>query len=353
MLRLSYPLAHAFCWLTLLVASNAMAFENLVYTWRGFPTNIAQGTIAIADLKAHANKINILSSQAYHINERGVLYGSVNPQMTPIAEQNHVKLMPLIGNTDFDRKIVHAFLNDKAAQDRAIQSILALCQKQHYYGVQIDFEGMSFEDKDAFTRFYQQTAYVLHQHGFKISIALIPILTDEVPANDYLKSRYEGWSGVYDYTALGQSSDFVTLMTYDQHGSISTPGPMSGLHWNEVIIQYALKHIPADKISLGLPWHSGYWYTGKIEGNSFGSISTTLTYPELTRLMKDNNVHLQWNDEDKINYAIFRHHYLYEYLFVEDKASYAEKLKLVQKYHLRGVSNWCLGEEDPGVWNLF
>ena len=115
----------------------------------------------------------------------------------------------------------------------------------------------------AFTHFYQKVANVLHQNGFKIAIALVPMLTENPPASDYLKGKYEGWSGVYDYKTLGKSSDFVTLMAYDQHASITTPGPMAGVIWDEAIIQYALKYIPPEKISLGIPWHSGYWYTGK------------------------------------------------------------------------------------------
>jgi spore germination protein YaaH len=342
---------------SLFIAMKAFAFENLVYTWRGFPNEIAQGLIAINDLKDHSAQIDILSSQAFHINEKGTVYGSLNPQMVQIAKAANIKIMPLVGNGNFDRNLTHLFLTDSAAQDRAINSILQLCKQNNFYGVQIDFEGMSFMDRDAFTHFYQKISGVLHQNGFKISIALIPMLTDAAPANSYLKARYEGWSGVYDYKTLAKYSDFVTLMAYDQHGSISTPGPMAGISWDETIIQYALKYIPADKVSLGIPWHSGYWYTDKdlnaANGNPFHAISVDLAYKDMVRILKDKNAVLRWDDEDKIHYAIYRSNFLYEYIFVEDAASFKAKLELVKKYKLRGISNWCLGEEDPAVWNFF
>jgi spore germination protein YaaH len=75
--------------------------------------------------------------------------------MTQIANKHHIKLLPLVGNVDFDRAKVHALLSDSLAQNRAIDSILKLCQENHYAGIQIDFEGMSFLDRDAFTQFYK------------------------------------------------------------------------------------------------------------------------------------------------------------------------------------------------------
>jgi spore germination protein YaaH len=282
---------------------------------RGFPHQFTQGRIAINDLKTHASQINILSSQAYHINEKGVVFGSLNPQMIEIVKAAHIKIMPLVGNTNFDRNLAHIFLNDTTGQNLAIQNILQLCKQNNFAGIQIDFEGMSFLDRDAFTNFYQKIANILHQNGFQVAIALVPMLTENVPANDYLKGRYIGWSGIYDYKELSKNSDFVTLIAYDQHGGITTPGPMAGITWDEAIVQYALKYTPPEKISLGIPWHSGYWYTGKnapVEGlpnsnaadNPLHAIAVTLSYSDMMRVFNDNHVALRWDDEDKSKSAV-------------------------------------------------
>jgi len=177
---------------------------------------------------------------------------------------------------------------------------------------------------------------------------MIPSLYDNIPDSSFWKAQYKGWSGVYDYTKLANSSDFVTLMAYDQHGDGTTPGPAAGLTWDEAIVKYALKYIPAQKISLGIPWHSGYWYLG----NSLHVISVDLTYTDIKSVLDKNNVNLSWNDKDKIHYAIFDDDFHYRFAYLEDKSSYQAKLNLIEKYHLRGMSNWCLGEEDKGVWDL-
>jgi spore germination protein YaaH len=151
----------------------------------------------------------------------------------------------------------------------------------------------------------------------------------------------------------------LNFTKYDQHGGITPPGPMAGLTWDEDIIQEALKYIPPGKISLGIPWHSGYWYTGKDpskEGiareNSLHTMQTDLSYEDTMRILKDNNAVLHWDNIDKVHYAFYLNNFLYEYIFAEDADSFAAKLDLVKKYKLRGISNWVLGEEDPKVWNV-
>lgn len=338
------------------MTNDRFTVENLVYTVRGFPSDITQGTIAIDDLKKHALDINILASQAYSIDDKGLVLGTMNPQMVKIANRSHIQLMPLVTNSKFDPTIAHAFLADKSAQKRAIASLLILCKEQKLYGMQIDFEGISFLDKTAFTQFYQKVAQAFHANGLKIAIAVVPVLTEQSHASDYLRGRHEKWTGVYDYKALGDSSDFVTLMAYDHHGGITPPGPMAGIIWDEAIIKQALRYIPAKKISLGTPWRAGLWYTGRDTNSThphrLGSIAMDLTYQDAMRLLDDHHVKLQWNHEDKVHFAIYRNHFLYEYMYLEDVDSFREKLALVKKYNLRGVSNWCLGGEDPRIWDV-
>ena len=57
-----------------------------------------------------------------------------------------------------------------------------------------------------------------------------------------------------------------------------------------------------------------------------------------------------WDDNNKGNYAIFQRHFMNEYLFVEDARSFQAKVGLARKYHLRGMSVFALGFEDPAMW---
>jgi spore germination protein len=88
-----------------------------------------------------------------------------------------------------------------------------------------------------------------------------------------------------------------------------------------------------------------------LANSSLHAVGVDLNYPDVLRILRDHHATLQWNPIDQVHYAIYQNNYLYEYIFMEDAASFKAKLALAKKYHLRGVSNWCLGEEDPAVWD--
>ncbi len=76
-----------------------------------------------------------------------------------------------------------------------------------------------------------------------------------------------------------------------------------------------------------------------------------LSYAQVNYLLHKYNIQLQWDAKNYNHYAIFEHNWLNEYLFLEDAASFQAKLELVKKYHLRGISVFTLGDEDPKIWN--
>ncbi len=331
------------------VVSNAM--ETAFYSLRGNDlAAIADTKAATASLEKNAKKINILIPQAYQVNEAGLVWGYVDPTVINFTKANGIKLMPMITNAQFDKTIAHEFLNDSVAQNRAIQSILIACKTNHYYGVQFDFEMIALADRDALSRFYKLAANALHQAGFKVSIAVGPLQSDGPWPSTFLMKTYKVWEGAYDFKTLAPSSDFISIMVYNQHGEGTTPGPTASLAWTENVIKYALQYIPSDKISLGIPAYSNYWYT---DSNATGKITVQLaglSYSDLTYLLNKYNITLQWDDKHKMSYAVFERNWLNEYIFAEDVGSFKAKLDLVKKYNLRGISVFRIGFEDPRIW---
>lgn len=340
----------------LVCIGNCYAIENLFYILRSnSPARITSIQNATASLKQHTNDVNILVSQAYQIDEHGMVWGFIDPDVMAISKKHSIKLMALITNVDFDQKRAHQFFESAEAQTRAIQSILEACRKNHFYGVQFDFEMIPIKDKEALTHFYQQATEALHKHGFIVSYAVAPVVADSLQSSFFLKKLYERWEGAYDLSVLGKIGDFVTVMTYNQHGEGTTPGPTATVPWVEAVIQYTLQYVPAEKISLGIPAYSTYWYTGPGSGSSSNKVSSHMTdidYQKVLFLLQKYKAHTQWNDKDKVNYAIYDHDWLNEYLFIEDVKSFAAKLALVKKYHLRGISVFDIGTEDPKIWEV-
>jgi spore germination protein YaaH len=59
-----------------------------------------------------------------------------------------------------------------------------------------------------------------------------------------------------------------------------------------------------------------------------------------------------WMENHQVRYALWDHDGVFEYAFIEDAQSLEAKLELLDKYNLRGISVWRLGQEDPGVWSV-
>lgn len=298
--------------------------------------------------EAHIKSLTLIVPQAYQVNESGLVWGSVNPQLLHLAAKNNVKIMPLVTNADFSKRKTHDFLVNPAAQAHAIQLLESACVTSHYYGFQIDFEHMNIEDRNAFSRFIEQTAAILHRDKCALSVTVVPRLTDDAPTTAMAKTRLKNWSGVYDYAALGKSVDFVTLMAYDQHSSDTTPGPEASAPWVEKIVQYAVKYIPPEKLFLGLATNSNLWFS--VYGG--GTSAAPIGYGQVQDLVKKHQVKLFWDDVEKTIYTFFPDsNNLNDFIFVENVQTFRPKLDLAKKYRIHGIALWRLGVGDPKIWN--
>jgi spore germination protein YaaH len=336
--------------LIIMVPLAAQAMENVFYVLHGQqPTEQALPLI-----QKHHQSINILISQAYHIDKKGEVTGFINPEIIAIAKDNKIKLMAMVTNSMFDKDVIHAFLASTDAQQKALQMLLNLCLQQNLYGIQFDFEMVPFEDRQALTNFYQIAADYFHKNHLVVSFAVAPVVENQKNLSAYQKKTYEMWAGAYDLAALGKSADFVTFMTYDQHLGLVAPGPAAGTPWVEAVIKNALKYIPANKVSLGIPTYSTFWYTGPTPGdaNKIRMQTESIPYGKAVKILNDKKAHLQWNAHHQVNFAMYEYHWLNGFIFFENAKSFKAKLALVKKYHLRGISVFRLGIEDPKIWNV-
>lgn len=335
-----------------LIYTNAFAFENLFYTMR-YTAPAAQSDFAnvFKILNDHSRQIQVLASQAYVIKPDGSVSGGFNPIMLSFAKKNKIKFMALVSNPGAQERLTHVFLQNRNAREFAIQALLKECMDNQLYGIQVDFENVAVADKDLLTSFYQDLARRLHQSNFAISIAITPRIVEGEGNSAFQSARFKHWTGAFDYKALGKSSDFVTLMAYDQHVGATTPGPVASINWSEAIIKHALKFIPAQKISLGIPTYSGFWKTAK-RGNSILANGQQIEFNKMQKLLEQYHQTLRWDENQKIYYTFYENDELNEFIFAEEARSFAAKYNLAKKYNLRGVSVWRLGIEDPKIWNV-
>jgi len=340
--------ARLFVALMLLAApARAQEMERLFY--------YTDNEDAYASLVANIDRISVIAPGGYSVDEQGVVWGEVDPRVVRLGRERGVPVMPLIVNPGFDQAMLARLLADDAARERAVAAMVELCRRHGHAGIQFDFENVALADRDALTRFYRETARALHRERLRISIAVVHRPDDLAGPTRYHKWLFENWRAGYDLKALAEIGDFISVMTYSQHTRRTPPGPQAGVPWVEEVIEYFLRYMPPEKLSLGIPTGSQHWYTSqeeRIQPEMALSYSENISWLRALALVERNGAQLEWNEQHQVPYAFYARGGTFEWIFLENARSFVAKLGLVRKHRLRGFSAWVLGSEDPGVWTL-
>lgn len=302
--------------------------------------------------EANSDHISIVAPQTYSISKTGILWGEVDSRIMEIAEEKGIDVIPLVVNPGFDRELFHDFLQDSSAQRRTINMMVDLALKHGYAGWQFDFENIHINDRNAFTDFYRATAEAFYEHDLSLSAAVVPTNTDFDLKTGYHRFLYEYWRGVYDLKAMAEAGDFLSLMTYSQHTRRTPPGPVAGISWMKEMIEYMIDlEIDPQKISLGIPFYSNYWFADYNEEQGGFVNGRGVSYEKVMGLVERYDADMVWLENPQTHYALWNHDGVFEYAFIEDARSIEPKLQLLEEFNLRGISVWRLGQEDPEVWD--
>lgn len=115
-------------------------------------------------------------------------------------------LTPFGADGKFNNMLISAVVNNAQAVTNLIENLLEVMGAKGYQGVDIDFEYILAQDRDAFTAFVWRVAQAMRSNGYQTSVALAP-----KTSADQEGLLYEG----KDYRALGEAVDYVLLMTYE------------------------------------------------------------------------------------------------------------------------------------------
>lgn len=307
-------------------------------------------------LKRNIGKIDIVAPSAYFVDAQGIVWGDVDPRVLELAKANRVAVHPLLVNRGFNQEALHQLLDSPAARERVVASLVNLVREHDYAGIQIDFENVSVDDKDRLTVFYREAATALHRLGKQISIAVVHRPDDEPGPSQYHKWLFANWRAGYDLKALADAGDFISIMTYSQHTRRTPPGPNAATPWVESVVRHFLEHVPANKLSVGIPTGAMHWYTSqedRITPEMARSYSANMSYSWALNQIERYDAKVIWDNEQQARFAYFPNGGTYEWIFIEDARTFKSKLDLMNKYKLRGFSVWVLGPEDPAIWNLF
>ena len=311
---------------------------------------------SIRSFLAHSAKIGLLVPTWYEVNEDGLVAGGPNPMVLKKAQSEKLPVMPLIAL--FNKKGFHQLAGDVKAQDLMNEAMIRECKLHGYTGFQFDFENISWTDRDGLTAVVKRSAAAMHKAGFQLTIATVPNAPGYPEGKSgFGKWIYTDWRGAYDIGEIGKYVDLVCLMTYDQNTHWTTPGPVAGWGWTVENLDYALKVVPKEKLSLGIPLYGYHWFTGapikdKDSGeekpNPSADYINALDAIQLADGYKGGKI--DWDAEDHSAYFYFYREQMREWIYFTDLHTFRDRYELMQKDGLQGFCSWVLGAEDPEIW---
>lgn len=318
---------------SLLKPASGLAKEVVGYYTEDWPGD----TASLQSLQSHADEMSGAATFSFQLKADGSLTGSSPSAAIQKMKTSSGKALVLIHNYNgqaFDKDLIHTILNDPSLQATTIANILAVVQNNGYDGVNIDFENIPGEDRALYTQFISQLSTVLHQNGY--------LMTVSVPAKTYDESN--GWGGAFDYSSLGQISDDLMLMTYDEHYFGSEPGAIASAPWVEQVVQYATSQVPSDKILLGLGMYGYDWNL------TAGKTAKAISSHEALQQAAQTGADIRWDSTDQVPYYHYNVNGINHVVYFESDSSASFKMDMVNKYNLAGIAIWRLGYEDDGFW---
>ena len=313
---------------------------------------------SVRSFLAHANKIDTLVPAWYIVDSTGLVSGGPNPLVLDTARQDHVPVMPIVVDAGFVQDDFHKLLGNPAAYRQMFTQLLQACKDFGYVGFQFDFENVNWADRDALSAMVAEASSLFHERGLKLTIATVPNAPGAAGETGYSAWIYENWRGAYDLAALAKSVDLICLMTYDQHTRLTPPGPVAGWSWTVSNLDYALKFVPREKLSLGIPLYGYHWFaaaplplTAKPSDKPNPSAAYIST-ADAVDLARAYGGHIEWDPTDRSAWVYFYRDDEREWIFYTDARTFRERYDLAKQRGLEGFCSWVLGTEDAGIWDV-
>ena len=287
-----------------------------------------------------------LSIFSYGFTTEGNLVPPLLDDKWMIAAANDFDVRPILTLTpfgadgQFNNNLISAILNNASAQENLLSQLVSIVQSKGFQGIDIDFEFILPEDKNAFVDFVSNVHDVFNPLGYPVSVALAPKTSD-----DQKGLLYEG----KDYEQLGKVADNVLLMTYEWGYTYGPPMAVAPVNKVREVVEYAINKIPHEKINLGIP---NYGYDWPLPYERGVTKARTIGNVEAVQLAVSYGVPIYFDEVAMSPYFYYAKDGLYHEVWFEDVRSLQAKFSLVTEYDLRGMGYWQIMQLFRANWLL-
>lgn len=287
-------------------------------------------------LQKHIGKLNMVLPEWLFIDPKAdTLVVKVDSTAFNFIKKYPVKILPILSNVDytlsngtFSGASLHRIFHSPEKKLRLMNAIVRVLEQYKFQGVNIDFEELTEDGDEPMIEFAKQLHEKLKEKSFLLTQDITPDNED------------------FNIPELAKYNDYLFLMAYDQHYSVSNPGPVSEQQWIEKSLDKAAQEIPSDKIILGMAAYGYDWPAGH-EG-------TPVTYQ---KAIANANIYKQEINFDNHTY---NNHYSYadevgikHDVYFADAATNFNVMRFADDYGTAGTALWRMGAEDERIWTFY
>ena len=293
---------------------------------------------SIETLGEKIDGVTVVSPTWYELkNSNGDITSEFSKTYYEKAKANGYEIWPIvtngIDNSDYSSSDTSKLMNSETARENFIKNMLKIAQDNKLDGINIDFEAMKTDDKELYTQFIRELCPIFRKYGIKVSVDM------------YFVAYMERGE-------IGKAADYVALMGYDQRGNWSSEaGSISEISWVESNVKSLIEDskISANKIILGVPFYTRLW----IDNASAGTLTTKVySMDSCNEFLKTNSLTKSADEKSGQNYAEYTKGNVTYKLWIEDDYSMKNRVDIINKYKLAGISGWQRGLETNDIWDV-
>lgn len=310
------------------------SFEVSGYAYPGIDEQLLRSTLPY---------LTYLTPFTYGITQEGDLLPPADEPLLALAKDYGTRtllhLSTLTEEGTFSSERASLLLGDQLLQQKMVQELLRVLEEKDYAGVDVDFEFVPPEEREAYAQFVWLLRQELNAYGYSVTVALAPKTSAQQRG-----LLYEA----HDYALLGAAANRVFLMTYEWGYTYGPPMAVAPLANVEQVLLYALTEIPAEKILLGIPTYGYDWTLPFVEGESR---ARSITAIEAVALARQYGAEILYDERAKSPWFRYWDEQRREHeVWFEDARSIEQKLLLAADNRVRGVGYWNLDRPFPQNW---
>lgn len=233
-------------------------------------------------------------------------------------------------------------LLNEEIQDKQIENVINILKEKGYFGVNVSFQYVDYNNIPMYERFYSKYVTRLYEEGFYAFETINPNITFTNGEINFER---------IDYTIVNQLARNIIFFRNKSAFATEPPSPITSIHVVETYLNYLEEFIPTDKIVIGAVTHGTVWELPFYAGISDVNL---LSFERVLDLARFHEATIYFNEESQtpfFRYSIDRGEKQVEHIvWFIDARTISAWLDLVKEHELLGTAIWNIMIYNPQFW---